>query len=173
MSCINEEDIKSAADESESETEDGEVKDPAPNTSTPIDLAKSLEKEKLRAREIARKKLELSPPKNKVSTFVNNPGPDLAESRPKRTCAINSYLAENYVIPSTKIIPKPVVAKEHRSRSHLVAPKITTYLKPKVASSEVVAVLEGSSESPKIANNKLQADSSVSQKLMPDFFPKN
>ena len=113
-------------DDPESETEDGEVKDPPlPNTSTPTDLAKSLQKEKLRARELARKKLELSPPKNKVC---------IAESRPRRSCAINSYLANNYVLP------KPAIANDHRSRSHLVASKITPFLKPKLALSERVEV---------------------------------
>ena len=71
----------------ESETEDGEVKDQVPNTSTPTDLAKSLEKEKLRKRELARKKLELSPPKDKVCILNNtgsNPASALeAESRPR------------------------------------------------------------------------------------------
>ena len=156
----------------ESETEDGEVKDPAPNTSTPTDLAKSLEKEKLRARELARKKLELSPPKNKVCTVLNNPGSDLEPvSRPKRSCAINSYLADNYVLPSTKIISKPVVAKEYRSKSHLVAPKITTFLKPKVALSEVVEA--GSKNEETLTLPKPKVVSTKSQKLIQDFFPKN
>jgi hypothetical protein len=122
MSCINEEEIKSASDESESE--DGEVKDevvnPQPNTSTPIDLAKSLENEKHKARQLARKRLELSPPPSKatdkVCTALNNPDPVLVPAlvpaleqevqpasdreaagtvtkaeRPRRSCTINSY----------------------------------------------------------------------------------
>ena len=103
----------------ESESEDGEIKDeagnPKPDTSTPIDLAKSLENKKLKLRQLARKKLDLSPPPSptkvtdKVCTFLTNPDPVLepalapvregtntefpaeilGESRPGRSCAIN------------------------------------------------------------------------------------
>ena len=74
--------------ESESETEDGEVKDRSKissrtRTSTPVDLAKSVEKVKREACELARKKLDLSPTsspaKDKVrtGTALNNPDPVL------------------------------------------------------------------------------------------------
>ena len=170
-------------DDPESETEDGEVKDAAPNTSTPIDLAKSLEKGELRARELARRKLELSPPKNKVCIKLKDSVLE-AEPRPRRSCAINSYLTDNYVLPSTKIVPKPAVANERRSSSLLVtskrrldknkakaeSPSITTFLKPRVALSEG---FKNDAGEPKEALNKSQLDNLVSQKLISEFFPKN
>ena len=183
----SDEEIQFQIKKDESETEDGEVKDP--NTSTPIDLAKSLERKVLRAREMARKKLDLSPPKNKVCIVLNKPQPDLApvleaEPRPRRSCAINSYLTDNYVLPSTKIVAKPAVANDRRSRSLLVtskrlldktkakaeSPSITTFLKPRVASSEGFKNDVGE---PKETLIKSQSDNSVSQKLISEFFPKN
>ena len=103
----------------------------------------------------------------------------LVESRPRRSCAINSYIAENYVLQSTKIVPKPALANERRSvsvtkrkldkaQTKAKSPSITTFLKPKVASSEGVKV-----GSKKEALTKYHVDSIVSQKLMSDFFPKN
>ena len=183
----SDEEIQFQIKKDESETEDGEVKDL--NTSTPIDLAKSLERKVLRAREMARKKLDLSLPKNKVCIVPNKPQPDLApvleaEPRPRRSCAINSYLTDNYVLPSTKIVAKPAVANDRRSRSLLVtskrlldktkakaeSPSITTFLKPRVASSEGFKNDVGE---PKETLIKSQSDNSVSQKLISEFFPKN
>ena len=96
LKSVNEEDIKSTS--GESDMEDGEVKEAKevkessrpsspnmeidnpmtntkirPNTSTPVDLAKSLDREKLKACELARKKLDLSPSKvtDKVRTNMN------------------------------------------------------------------------------------------------------
>ena len=109
------------------------------------------------------------------------PAEILVEPRPRRSCGINSYIADNYVLQSTKIVPKPAVANERRSRSLLVTPKrlhkakakaerpsITTFLKPRVASSEGV---KNDVEEPREALIKSQLDSSVSQKLISDFFP--
>ena len=103
------------------------------------------------------------------------------EPRPRRSCGINRYIADNYVLQSTKIVPKPAVANERRSRSLLVTskrlhkakakaerPSITTFLKPIVASSEV---FKNDVEEPREALIKSQLDSSVSQKLTSDFFP--
>lgn len=139
MSGTNEGDLKSVSDESESE--DGEVKDeevnnPKPKTSTPVDLGKSLENEKLKLRQQARKRLDLSPTKatDKVCTDLNKSDPALAPAlvqsalggeavgtvtkivRPRRNCAINSYVRDNYVL-GTKIVPKPKVANEQNKSS--------------------------------------------------------
>ena len=104
--------------------------------------------------------------------------PDLGLAvRPKRKCAMNKYFIENYVLQSTKIVPKLALANERRSfsatskrKAKAKSPLITTFLKPKVASPEGVRNDTGE---PKEAVNKSQSDSSVSQKLMSDFFPKN
>ena len=138
---------------------------------------------------------------DKICTVLNNPDPVLVpalvpvweganmefpaeilvEPRPRRSCGINSYIADNYVLQSTKIVPKPAVANERRSRSLLVTskrlhkaqakakrPSITTFLKPRVASSKGVKNDVGE---PREALIKSQLDSLVSQKLNSDFFP--
>ena len=144
LSDIAEEEIKShGATDSETNLEDGEIKDevpniapstrlsspikevnnPMPKTSTPVDLAKSLENEKLKAVQLARKRLDLSPAKatDKVCTALNNLDPALVPAlvpaasggveRPKRTRTINKFFSENYVL-DMKTVPMPAVANE-------------------------------------------------------------
>ena len=66
----------------ESELEEGEVDKPMPKISTPADLVKFLKKEKRKARELARKRLDLSPHPSPTKDsdkvcILNNPKPDL------------------------------------------------------------------------------------------------
>ena len=118
-----------------------------------------------------------------------------AFSHAHRTCAdvrapvrvriqfCNSQFADNYVLQSTKTVLKPAVANERRSRSLSVtskrlhkakakaeSPSITTFLKPRVASSDGIKNDVGE---PKEALIKSQLDRLVSQKLISAFFPKN
>ena len=224
MSCIKEDEIKSASEESE--TEDGEVKDEAntsilevnnssPKTSTPVDLAKSLENEKHKARQLARKRLELSPPPSKVTdkvcTALNNPDPGLVPAlvtalgkkvqaasnreaagtetkaeRPRRSCAINSYFSDNYVL-GTEIVktkssrrsgPLSVTSKWRSGKGSDPTKNLSIrpFLKPTGASSKMrqnEALLIPKVAAAKTRSETKNLDAIVSQTLMQDFFPKN
>jgi hypothetical protein len=182
-------------DDPESETEDGEVKDAVPNTSTPTDLAKSLEKEMLRARERTRKKLELSPSKNKVCINSKNLDPvqepavvpvlvhevqaasgreasdtKTEDIRPRRSCAIGSYYRDNYVLSTNNAKPKVAFKAASKSRRHGKGFESTE-------NPSIRQLLKPTGASTKIrqeeALSKPKVASAKSQTLMQDFFHKN
>ena len=109
---------------------------------------------------------------------------ETAESRPRRSCTINSYIADNYVL-DTKTVSKasartPLLQSSRRSRSETKNPSILPFMKPTGAFSKTRQSGSGQNETlPKLkmaSASPLQRTGfegpSGSQKLVSDFFPK-
>ena len=119
---------------------------------------------------------------------------EAVEPRPRRSCMINSYIADNYVL-DTKSVSKasartPFLQSSQRSRSvnskqilgsgSTKNPSILPFMKPTGAFSKIRQSESGQNEilpKPKVAlANSMQRTglegSPGSQKLVSDFFPK-